>query len=118
MRSVLGNRHCDRSDTRTLAGLALRSIALAVTITRSFLSTLAEGYSVGKAARVIGLPEDDVRAALTTAADDFRNGENLRRVWHRRLAARPLGGEVLQGGDDERRRRRVSSGCCILSAKQ
>jgi hypothetical protein len=45
------------------------------------LSLLAKGYSVAKAAKVLGLEEADIRAALRTATDNFRNGEHLRQVW-------------------------------------
>jgi hypothetical protein len=45
------------------------------------LSLLAKGYSIAKAARVLGLEEADIRAALRAATDNFRNGERLRQVW-------------------------------------
>jgi hypothetical protein len=45
------------------------------------LSLLAEGYSISKAAHVLGLDEADIRAALKAASDSFRNGEYLRQTW-------------------------------------
>jgi hypothetical protein len=45
------------------------------------LSLLAKGYSVSKVAKVLGLEEADIRAALRTATDNFRNGDYLRQVW-------------------------------------
>jgi hypothetical protein len=45
------------------------------------LTLLAEGYSISKAARVLGLDEADVRAALKATTDNFRNGEFLQQTW-------------------------------------
>jgi hypothetical protein len=42
---------------------------------------LAKGYSISKAARLLGIDELDVRAALKATTDNFRNGEHLRQVW-------------------------------------
>jgi hypothetical protein len=41
------------------------------------LSILAEGHSISKAARTLGLDEADVKAALRQTVDNFRNGEHL-----------------------------------------
>src|SRR5215472_14655692 len=45
----------------------------------TILGALADGLTVGKAARA--LAEDEVRAALKETVDNFRNGEHLREVW-------------------------------------
>jgi hypothetical protein len=47
----------------------------------TILTALADGLTVGKAARALGLTETEVRAALRETADNFRNGEHLREVW-------------------------------------
>src|SRR6516225_8676996 len=45
------------------------------------LTLLAEGHSISKAARVLGIAEAEVHAALQVTVDNFRNGEHLRRTW-------------------------------------
>src|SRR5215831_6444408 len=47
----------------------------------TILTALADGMTVGKAARALGITEGEVRAALKETADNFRNGERLREVW-------------------------------------
>ena len=47
----------------------------------TILGALADGLTVGKAARVLGIAEGEVRAALKETADNFRNGERLREAW-------------------------------------
>src|SRR6478736_6607385 len=45
------------------------------------LTLLAEGHSISKSARMLGIAEADVHAALQATADNFRNGEHLQRTW-------------------------------------
>jgi len=47
----------------------------------TILTALADGLTVGKAARALGITEGEVRSALRETADSFRNGERLREVW-------------------------------------
>jgi hypothetical protein len=63
------------------------------------LSLLAKGYSVAKAAKVLGLEEADIRAALRTATDNFRNGDHLRQVWALEdwRLGKLLAGEAVRG---------------------
>jgi hypothetical protein len=46
----------------------------------TILTALADGLTVGKAARALGITEGEVRSALRETADSFRNGERLREV--------------------------------------
>jgi len=46
----------------------------------TILTALADGLTVGKAARALGVTETEVRAALRETADNVRNGEHLRNL--------------------------------------
>jgi hypothetical protein len=47
----------------------------------TILTALADGLTVGKAARSLGIAEAEVHTALRETADNFRNGEHLRETW-------------------------------------
>src|SRR4051812_32801623 len=45
------------------------------------LTMLAEGHSVTKTARLLEIAEEEVRSAVQATVANFRNGQQLQRVW-------------------------------------